>query len=366
MNGMSVYRQLVSTPDSCMKAMKREIGLRTSCAPFVIKLMSAMQELQIKTEQDGLNAANVLMAGLQTLMQGGIIAEDYDKVDFVKRGNTIVPSARVEAFYRAAARKGYRITDMIVPVPQKDKDTTYFKENFYNGEIIYTLEDRRCNPDREITADRLRNGYFAKFLCRLDVHAVQGGQRIVMSVCEMPSDEVLKAAAASEQGLYKSKWEEYVNQNGKKRKRKVLTKEPNNESIWGKWTGEMVNKTVIRRALKRIREVLPELKETIYAFEHEEYQEPVREEPVIEIPVQLPTVDLECLTPEERADSEELFELWNANPKLAEDKFTEIKGMIEQKIPAQEIVNTEYASLACLKRSKKKWKEIGGYFSAKD
>jgi hypothetical protein len=203
-------------------------------------------------------------------MQGGIIAEDYDKLDFVKRGKAIVPSARVEAFYRSAARKGYRITESIVCVPNDDFLTTYFKENFYNGDIIYTLEDRRINPDRTVTAKRLIDKYFAKFLCRLDVHEVSTGKRLAMSVIEMSIDDLLAIASASEQGLFKSKWEVY---NGKKKK-VILKDEPNDDSaFWVKWTGEMVYKTVIRRALKRIKEVLPELKESIYAFEQDEYIE---------------------------------------------------------------------------------------------
>ena len=141
-NEITVYKQLTSNVDVCLSAIKREIGMKTTCAPFAVKIMEALGGLTVKTEDEQLLAANTLLSGLQTLMQGGIVAEDYDKIDLVQRGKTIVPSARVEAFYRAAARKGYRITDTIIAVPKEDKDTTYFKENFHNGDIIYTLEDR--------------------------------------------------------------------------------------------------------------------------------------------------------------------------------------------------------------------------------
>ena len=91
---LTVYKQLKSGENECLSVIKNEIRWNISCKPFATKLITALETLDLKTEQDEHNAANVLLSGLQTLMQGGIIAEDYDKIDFVKRGNTIVPSAR--------------------------------------------------------------------------------------------------------------------------------------------------------------------------------------------------------------------------------------------------------------------------------
>ena len=363
-NELTVYKQLIQGSSECLDVVKREIGMKTTCAPFAIKLVQAMQELTLKTQQDELEAANVLLSGLQTLMQGGIVAEDYDKIDFVKRGKTIVPSARVEAFLRASARKGYRITDTIIAVPKEDSYTTYFKENFHNGDIVYTLEDRRYNADREITAQRLIGNYFSKFICRLDIHDVKQNKRVAMTVCEMSNDEVLKVASASEKGLYKSYWEEYKTQNGTK-KRKVISDELNgNTAFWIKWTGEMVNKTIIRRALKRVKEVLPELTDTIYAFEQDDYVEPTPEEnPIIDIPVEVVDVDLNKLTSEQMCDCKEVLDLYKANPKLAEDKVKEIKEMFESGMSKQDVINEEYASIVVLRKSKEKWKEIEGYFN---
>lgn len=368
---LSVYDQLKSDTNECLSVIRREIGMKTTCKPFAEKLRSALADLENQTEQENLRAANVLLAGLQTLMQGGITAEDYDKVDFVKRGKTIVPSARVEAFFRAAARKGYRITDTIVAVPKEDANTTYFKEMLLqSGEIAYILEDKRLNPDRAMTAERLISGYFSKVICRLEVRDVSRNQRVAMTVCEMPTAEILAAAASGEQGLYKSEW---VYNPQKRKKEKVITNELNTNTFWVKWTGEMVNKTVIRRALKRVREVLPELKESIYAFEHDEYIETpaaqIQPVDVIDIPLagESPAdVDFKNLTPEQDEEYRETVSLWIANPKLAEDKLAEIKAMIESGESAQQIVNKEYASIAALKRSKKKWAEIGGFFDEKD
>lgn len=363
-NTLSVYQQLIVSPDECLKSINREIGMKTKCIPFAVKVIEGLKLLNIKTEQDALNAANTLMSGLQTLWQGGVLAEDYDKIDFIKRGNVIVPSARVEAFLRAAARKGYRITDTIVAVPLPDADTTYFKENFYEGDIIYTLEDKRIAPDRAITAQRILDKYFKKFICRLDVHDVDKNKRVVMTVCEMSIDELLTIASASEQGFYKSYWEKYNDPKWGQKSRKVITKEINPDSFWSKWTGEMVNKTIIRRALKRIREVLPELQETILAFEQESTDDipVVEDEIVVPMKENVPSVDLYNLTEEQQADAAEIHALFVANPKLAEDKTAEIKARFEKGDSKQDIINDEYASIVTLRKSKRKWAEIGGYF----
>ena len=367
-NEISVYKQLTLGTNECLDVLKREIGLKTQCFPFAVKLIEAMKSVELKTEQETLNAANVLLSGLQTLMQGGIKAEDYDKIDIVKRGKTIVPSARVEAFLRAAARKGYRITDTIVAVPKEDSETTYFEEHFYNGEIIYTLKDNRINSDRAVTAQRLHDRYFSKFICRLEVQDAKSNKRVVMSVCEIPIEEMLTIAAASEQGIYKSKWVEFVDDRGYKKKRKEISDELNETTFWVKWTSEMVNKTIIRRALKRVKEVLPELTESIYAFEQDEYIEPCtqneKEEIVIDVLIDAEKVDLDNLTAEQKKDCAELYDMWSANPKLADDAITEIKQMFENGKDAQEVINERYADIYLLRKSKKRWPEIRGLFDA--
>ena len=364
MNEISVYRQMTTSPTDLFRVLKEEIGLKTNCMPFAVKAIKALQELGNLTQNEAYNAANVFLGNIQTLNQGGIIAEDYDKIDFIKRGKTICVSARVEAFLRAAARKGYRITDKIVAVPIEDSNTTYFEEQFYNGEIVYILKDRRINGDRKVTAERLTKNYFSKFICRLEVTDIKTNKRLVMTTCEISNEEVLKIASVSEQGIYKSKWEEYTNDYGKTKKRKVITDELNTSGFWFLWTGEMVNKTIIRRALKRITEVLPELKETIYAFESDNEETVV--EPVNEIEIEVPIVNndvnLKKLTEEQRADVKETYELFAANPKLAEDKTNEIKTLLDNGESLQSVINIHYASIVNIKRSKKLYPIIKSYF----
>lgn len=365
MEGLTVYKQMTAGTKECLAVIKREIGIKTTCMPFAVKVIGALQTLNINTEQDALNAATTLLSGLQTLWQGGIIAEDYDKIDFVKRGGVIVPSARVEAFFRAAARKGYRITDTIVAVPKEDRESTYFKENFYNGEIVYTLEDKRLNTDRAVTAQRLADAYFAKFICRLDVHESKSNNRVAMAVCEMTNDEVLQISSVSEQGIFKSRWEKYTNRYGYEKKRKIITNELNSESFWALWTGEMVNKTIIRRALKRVKEILPELKEEIYAFEQDEFVEEAPKSGEIqkpEIPMIEDNVNLNKLTAEQSADCREMLEMFVANPKLAQDKLEEIKELLRKGTKVQTVINAEYPGIVCLKKSPQKWAEIKEYF----
>ena len=364
MSELTVYKQLTFGTSECLAAIKREIGLKSTCIPFAVKIMTAMSSLDVKTEKDSSYAANTLLSGLQTLMQGGIVAEDYDKIDFVKRGKTIVPTARIEAFLRAAARKGYRITDTIIAVPTADKDATYFKENFHNGDIIYTLEDRRFQPDRIVTADRIVKGYFNKFICRLDIHDISKSKRVLMTTCELSNDELLTIVNTSEQGFYKTKWIQEETKWGTKNK-KVITDELNLDTFWVKWTSEMVNKTIIRRALKRVKEVLPELKDTIYAFEQTAEDTAVVEiapAPIIELPMETQNVNLLKLTGEELADAKETLAIWKANPKLASDSLAEIKTSLENGTAVQTVINKHYASITCLKRSPKKWELISGYF----
>ena len=358
---VSVYKQLQASPAECLNVLKREIGLKTDCIPFAVKLITATKELNLATEQENLAAANTLLSGLQTLSQGGILPEDYDKIDFVKRGKTIVPSARVEAFLRAAARKGYTIIDTIVAVPQEDNDGTYFREVFSNDNIVYVLEDSRKNMDRAITALRLKDKYFSKFLCRLDIHEAKTGRRVAMISCDMSIDDMLQVSMSSAQGIFKSEWRKVEGKYGPKNE-KVITDDLNSGTFWIKWTGEMVNKTIIRRALKRVKEVLPELREPIYAFEQDEYTPPVeeiKEAPVIEIPVKAENVNLKAFTEEQKADCKEMYDIFCQNPKLAEDKAAELEYSILSGADVQDVINKEYASIAALMRSSRYAERIG-------
>lgn len=365
MNKLTVYNQMTSSPSDLFNVLKQEIGIKTNCIPFAVKAITALSSLGKLTEGEALNAANVFLDNLQTLNQGGITAEDYDKIDFVKRGKTICVTARVEAFYRAAARKGYRITDSIIGVPLDDSNTTYFEENFYNGEFVYNLKDRRIQGDRKITADRLIHGYFGKFICRLEVVHIESNKRIVMTTCEMSNDEMLSVAAVSEQGLYKTRWEKYKKDNGYEGNRKIITDELNSGTIWTTWTTSMVEKSIIRRALKRVREVLPELKDTIYAFDNDstEVIQPPEEIP-FEIPMETVNVDLEKLTEDQKADVKETLDLFKANPKLASDKANEIKGLLDSGDSLQSVINTHYASIINIHKSKKLYPIIRPYFES--
>lgn len=366
MQELTVYKQMTAGTEECLAVLKKEIGIKSGCIPFAVKLVGELKKLPLKTEQDHLDAANTILANLQTLYQGGIMPEDYDKIDFVKRGKVLTASARVEAFYRAAARKGYRISDTIIAVPKEDAGTTYFEENFYNGEIIYTLKDQRINPDRDITAERLISGYFDKFICRLEVREVKTQKRVVMVVCEMSNNEVLKISTVSEQGIYKSEWIEQPDGRGGTKKKKVLTGELNKGTFWINWTGEMVNKTVIRRALKRIKEVLPELTETIYAFEQDEEiitPETTTETEPLNIPMEEEkNVDIRHLTNEEKEECMEMYQLFQKNPKLMQEKIKEIKGMFQKGDNTQDIINKEYASIMAISKNEEAWSEIGEYF----
>jgi hypothetical protein len=354
---LSVFNQLSSLPSTLFEVLKREINYKCDCLPFANKAAEALRSLGNKlTEAEATKAANTFLSGWQTMSKGGIVAEDYDKIDFVKRGKEIVLSARVEAFMRAAARKGYRITETIVPVPKEDHETCYFKEALHDGEIIYLLEDRRLNGDRVITSQRLIDGYFSKFLCRIEVREVSTNRRLLMSVAEMSLFEIMAASAAGDHGIFKSRWEDYKNEYGQMKKRRIHTTEINHGSIWCVWTAAMVEKTIIRRALKRVRETLPELKDTIYAFDDRE-DEPA---PQAEIPMDYKDgythgkVDINNLTPAQQADADEMLAIYKANPAAAKKAADEIMEKFYVKgETAESIVSAHYAEIANIRKSKK-------------
>lgn len=358
---ITVYSQMTKSPEQLFCAMKKEIGYKCNCIPFAAKMIDALSSLDIRTEQQALTAANVFMSNLQTLIHGGITPEDYDKIDAVKRGQTITLSARVDAFYRAAARKGYQITDTIVAVPAEDAGGVYFKENFANGTLIYTLEDSRKNTDRKITAARLVGEYFDSFVCRLTIYDIRQ-KRNIMVACDMSVQEVLMAQAASDNGIYRTRWDEKKYPDGKPVKRrdgtvvkeKVSTGEINPDSFWVKWTRDMVEKTIIRKALKRVREILPDLTATIYAFTSDEQpvDEQLPEEPIL-IPVAPQNVDLDNLTEEQNSDVKEMRDLFVANPKLAHDTANEImSAYFEKGEDVQSLTNKYFASIVNLRRGK--------------
>lgn len=157
---LSVYERMTSSTKELINIVNREVGIKC-CQPFAVRAFDALNSLDLKTEAEAKKAANIFLDNLQTLIQGGITADDYDKIDFVKRGNVITISARVQALLRAFKRKNFMVIDTIVAVPQGDD--IYFEEVYKDGVgIIYILKDQRKNIDREITADKLISIDFLK------------------------------------------------------------------------------------------------------------------------------------------------------------------------------------------------------------
>lgn len=367
MNELTVFQQMTASTAQLIKTVSKEIGVKC-CQPFAVRAFDALNELNLKTENEAKKAANVFLDNLQTLCQGGIVSEDYDKLDLIKRGNVITISARVQALIRAFRRKGFMLIDTIVPVPVGDD--VYFEESYQNGVgIIYLLKDKRINPDRDITAERLVDNYFKKFICRLEIKDLKNN-RTIMTVSEMTNKEVMYAQSASENGIFLSEWKEVVDKtgqvvyiNGRAKKYKVIYdgtngKETklNTDSIWYKWTAEMVRKTVMRRALKNIKEAIPELLDTIMAFDTDFVpNEPTNndEEVVIDIEgINNTDVDLTNLTKEQQNDVQEIYEIYIQNPENAKVDAEKIKSLYESGKPINEIYNEYYAELVNISKSK--------------
>lgn len=369
MKELTVYQRMTTSTAELIKTVNNEIGFKC-CQPFAVRAIDALNDLGIKTEAEAKRAANVFLDNLQTLFQGGITSEDYDKLDLVKRGKVITVSARVQALIRAFRRKGYMLIDTIVPVPMDDD--VYFEENYKDGVgIIYLVRDKRTNTDREITAERLVKNYFNKFICRLELREVSSGKTI-MTVSEMSNQEVLYAQASSDNGIFLSEWKEVVNAKGEvvykdsaktqPKKYKVIYDgsnkteiKYNQDSMWVKWTSEMVKKTVMRRALKNIKETIPELASTIMAFDTEF----IPEEPtdnnntIVEIEgVNNIDINLGNLTEEQKQDVQDCYEIYCQNPENAKLDAEKCKKLYEDGVPINQIINENYAELVNLAKSK--------------
>lgn len=367
---LTVYQQMTASTAQLIKTVSTEIGIKC-CQPFAVRAYDALNELQLKTETDAKKAANVFLDNLQTLIQGGIISEDYDKLDLVKRGNVITISARVQALIRAFKRKGFTVIDTVVAVP--NGDDIYFEEDYRDGNIIYLLKDKRVTTDREVTAERLINGYFNKFICRLEIRNIKDNQ-VIMTVTEMSNSEIMYAQSSSDNGIFASEWQGVVDRNGnpvyadkaktKQKKVKVIfdgkngrEQKLNTDSTWYKWTAEMVRKTVIRRALKNIKEAIPELAPTIMAFDTEynvgETENTVVHDDLIDVVGIEENIDLTNLTEEQQQDVNEVYDIYSANPASAREDAEKIKAIYETGKPINEIINEYYAELKNLAMSKK-------------
>lgn len=370
MNEITIFEKMTSSTKALIEIVNKEIGINC-CQPFAVRAFDALNELKLTTELEAKKASNTFLDNLQTLIQGGITSEDYDKLDLIKRGNTVTISARVQALIRAFKRKGFMVIDTIIAVPKGDD--IYFEEQYRDGTgIIYLLKDQRKNTDRAITAERLVENYFDRFICRLEIRDLKNN-RTIMTVCEMTNQEVMFAQSASEKGIFLSEWKEVVDAKGQLvykdrnrtqvKKYKVIYDGTNNtevkfdkEAIWYKWTAEMVRKTVMRRALKNIKETIPELTDTIMAFDTEFVNEPSEEptsDPIIEVEgINNIDVDLNNLSKEQLDDVNEVYEIYINNPMNARMDAENIKTIYESGRPINEIRNEFYAELVNLSKSK--------------
>lgn len=371
MKELSVYQKMVLSTSELVKVVNTEIGFKC-CQPFAVRALDALNDLKLKTETEAKRAANVFLDNLQTLFQGGITSEDYDKIDLVKRGNVITVSARVQALIRAFRRKGYMLIDTIIGVPQGDD--IFFEENYKDGVgIIYLVKDKRINSDREITAERLVSNYFSKFLCRLEIREVSTGKTI-MTVTEMSNEEVMHAQSSSDNGIFLSEWKEVTDKKGNVVYKDAAKTQPkkykviydgsnggevkyNSDSMWVKWTSEMVKKTVMRRALKNVKETIPELAPTIMAFDTEFVPNEPQEEKIDDIievdGIVNVDIDLTNLTEDQQADVQDCYEIYCQNPENAKLDAEWLKQLYEEGIPINQIINENYAELVNISKSKK-------------
>ena len=180
------------------------------------------------------------------------------------------------------------------------------------------------------------------------------------------------AQSSSDNGIFLSEWKEVVDKNGKTiykdaaktqaKKYKVIYDgsngtdvKYNQDSMWVKWTSEMVKKTVMRRALKNVKETIPELAPTIMAFDTEFVPNEPQEnnETVVEVEgVNNVDIDLSNLTEDQQADVKDCYEIYCQNPENAKLDAEKCKRLYEEGVPLNQIINENYAELVNLSKSK--------------
>jgi len=351
---LTVFQRLSASTDQLIAVVKDELNLKC-CLPFAVRAVDALKVVaaKIKTDAQAKKVANRFLDNLQTLTAGGILTEDYDLIDFVERGGTVCISPRIELLFRAAARKGYRIAETTIGVPADDLGI-YFEEAILDGRRAFILKDDRKNLDRKITVDRILDGYFSHFICRLVVSEIQSGRILAEHVEEVSNADILGMANSSDNGIFKTRWEGEPGH-----KRKVVSKERNEGSFWHNWTTSMVKKSVIRRAFKILKETLPELEKTMFAFDNDE---DIKTEPrhaeadVKQIEAQVVAavdVNLDALTPAQEAAATEMFEIYKQNPKAATEDAKSIAEALAGGAAAQRLINERFAEIVNIRKSSK-------------
>lgn len=275
----------ILTVDNLTKEISTEAGVRLKPTDLLMRrLMDGFQSNQkyLTTMDAQKRAAFAACTEIAKCRAAAVDpVEDFDLLTIVFRAGIPAVTINVSALPRILRRKGYIYQDMIVAVPTGGKGR--FVEQIADGRRIAIYDDGGDLPPL-ITPDNLTNGSIDRFAMRISIGRAAGEMLDFWDY--IPTSEIIAAANASENGLYKTGWQQ--GPDGRKH-RAILTDKDGNPikndkpGPWTQFTSTMVKKTAARRLQKIIKETFPDIGATMDAVLTEpepSYPETIDKEPV--------------------------------------------------------------------------------------
>lgn len=253
--------QGILTVDNLTKEISTEAGVRLKPTDLLMRrLMDGFQSNQkyLTTMDAQKRAAFAVCTEIAKCRAAAIDpVEDFDLLTIVFRAGIPSVTINVSALPRILRRKGYIYQDMIVAVPTGGKGR--FVEQIADGRRIAIYDDGGDLPPL-ITPDNLTNGSIDRFAMRISIGRAAGEMLDFWDY--IPTSEIIAAANASENGLYKAGWQQ--GPDGRKH-RAILTDKDGNPikndkpGPWTQFASTMVKKVCMRRLQKTIKETFPDV-----------------------------------------------------------------------------------------------------------
>lgn len=366
--------------------------------PFAIKMMTAINDLlyntsvwdyesrsniKIKlTEKEEKQAFLTLIDGLSKVNNSGLSVNDHELIYFVKRSKSLTVMTHYSAPFRVAKQAGYMIIPTFYEVYQNE-DFEVDEVRDAENKILYNIKHKKVEFDRNINIEKLvKNNVFKGFALRLSVSIIHPDGKIEFlfeAFTSMTPQQIIDRSNRGDNGIYLSKWE--TKKDGSVKKEKVITDIINKNSIWYSDTKAMVYKTLIREITRPLREALPRLEKMYQFMDYEEEQELKSQESPLDKAsetvdatfVEQKDIDLKHPSEDLQKDVNELLQIYEVNPQLAEQHLkdisillieaNELKDSNERRTAKQKVINTKAKFILALNAHNEKYKtELGKLF----
>ena len=388
----------INKDSNLLIAALKQHNIKDCQKPFAIKMMAAINDLlyntsaydyqsrlniKIKlTEKEEKQAFLTLVDGLSKINNSGLSVNDHELIYFVKRSKSLTVMTHYLAPFRVAKRAGYMIVPTFYEVYQNEEfevDEVRDAEN----KILYNIKHKKLEFDRNINIEKLvKNNVFKGFALRLSVSIIHSDGKIEFlfeAFTSMTPQEIIDRSNRGDNGIYLSRWE--TKKDGSGKKEKVITDIINKNSIWYSDTKAMVYKTLIREITRPLREALPKLEKMYEFMDYEEEQELKSQETPLDKAsntvdatfTEQKDIDLKNPSEDLKKDVNELLQIYEVNPQLAEQHLkdisillieaNELKNNSERKTAKQKIINTKAKFILALNAHDEKYKtELGKLF----